>query len=234
MPIRYFGTFNLTEKCQGWNYGKRIDFGNNQLFSGNYAIFDAFKEFKITYADIRISWTAYKTTDWKGSENPQNVAITCVSFIRDFDALDDSDVKTFDSVASCMGARTVHLTSGMIHTTRHRWVPTEPTDRDWRQTTNDGLCHIYMFWRGDDLTTTQHAANVTVQVTTNVQLRGLKISTSAVELTAQDHFAHSDPLHSTSIVSPRSPEIKSDLSPAPSDSSIEAISTRLCRLPQDS
>lgn len=198
IPIRYIGRFQVTghQDVPGTFFSKHVPLGNRQLFASDYAAFSAFHEYKITSANIKVSWSVYKLKEWKINANPEFVAATVCSFITDQEspAFLNAEHPTFgkvipfDTVFSTLGSRTAHITTAEMRVTRHRWIPTEPQDRDWRKTENDGLCHLYLCCQTDDLADSKHAITAIVEVTTRIHLRELTIGASSVEYSEQDKF----------------------------------------------
>lgn len=179
VPIRYYGTHLLTDyyPTGSYSYGKHVAMGNRELFSGDFTALKAYSEYKILKAQIKITWTCYKLKQWSIDGHPDAIAVSTCSFIRDQDAelkFNTTSVP-FDRICSTLGAKTSHVPAYSKSVTRHIWTPTEPTDSDWRQTDNDGLCHLYLFWRSDDLVNKSHAVSATVEITTRVKLRSFNV-----------------------------------------------------------
>lgn len=185
-PIRYFGTFNIDSrsdiKSDGW-LSKHIAIGNRQLFSAETsALGKLYHEYKITGASIKLTFSQYRTAQWSFKTSPDSVSATVVSFLRDQESpYTTQKAVSFDSVCSEPGCRVSHLPPGGKASTLHYWRPTEPQDRDWRTTDNDGLCHLYVGWRLDDLIEDSHVGcMVMVEITTNVHLRGYNLGAFSV------------------------------------------------------
>lgn len=187
VPLRYFGTFTLDQELQGWDYGHLLYLGNQQLFSCNYNMYKSFREFRIKRATITLHWNTYRTKTWVQREHPDGIAVSCCSILTDMETtfLGEKFV-SFDAICAQPGAKVVNFSSGSLGVTRHVWIPTEPTDKDWRFTNNDGLCNLYMFWRGYDLTVNQHGVNVVVECVTHVSLRTMDFDKTCVEPTQAD------------------------------------------------
>lgn len=222
-PVKYFGTFTITGtdiKADGWS-NKFIPIGNSQIFSAETALLGKlFHEYKITYAKIKITFTQYKFQQWSWKTHPYQVAMTVVSFIRDQESPYKSVGKvTFDGICSEPGCRVSHLPPGGVAVTHHTWRPTEPQDRDWRLTSNDGLLNLYVGWRLDDLITdTFIGCSAMVEITTEIQLRGYDLGAASVCLTNKYHVEQD--ISSTSSIS----EFEAVDAPGPNQSPSEESS----------
>lgn len=174
MTLLYHGTFALDDHTMGNIKGHHLAFGNKQILTDQYAFLVAFKEFKLLSCDITVDWSSFKRATWSVSD-PNDVAASCVSFLTDYELdLSTLTINSFDNLCETYGSRFTQINTVQLGHTRHRWVPTEPTDRDWRTTDNDGAFHLYMFWRADDLVTkTNNCVNVNVRVRSRVLFRVL-------------------------------------------------------------
>lgn len=193
MPFKYVGRFTLTEKFLGGTFfSTHVPFGNKQLFSTDFSAMIVFHEYKLTAASIKITWTLYKTKEWQLNSHPELISATVCSFLRDQESpATRVNAIPFDTVFATFGAKVAHLAPASKAVTFHRWIPTEPTDRDWRLVTNDGLCHIYLCWQTDDLIDSKHQCTATIEVTTQVQLRAMTIGAGVStrnEFSPQDLF----------------------------------------------
>lgn len=159
-------------------YSSHIRFGNQQIFSGAYyKLAQCFHEYKIMRANITIRWECKKNSGWVSS-NPQSAQYSVASFLEDYDADDEiQQGVTFDQLISHPETRASQVSTGQRTTTRHVWYPTEPEDRDWRLTTNDGAFHIYLCAAKDDDCTVNHTATAVVDAWLHLGLRGINSMT---------------------------------------------------------
>lgn len=193
MPLKYVGRFTLTKHDLGGTFfSTHVPFGNKQLFSTDFSAMLVFHEYKLMSANIKITWTLYKTKEWQLNSHPELISATVCSFLRDQESPASKVEKIpFDTVFATYGGKVSHLAPASKATTFHRWIPTEPTDRDWRLTTDDGLCHIYLCWQTDDLIDSKHQCTAIIEVTTEVHLRAMTIGagiSAPSELSPQDLF----------------------------------------------
>lgn len=175
MPFtfRYYGKFELKSGQNDFGSGffsHILDFGNKELFSESYRHLKFFHEYKINHADITITWDVVRVKAWEKG-GAESAAFEVVSFIEDYDARENTGSVVWDDVASHPAARTGYTTTFRTVRTRHHWRPTEPTDKDWRLTQNDGLCSIYLCARPADAASDLYEVIAVVEVRASIKLR---------------------------------------------------------------
>lgn len=174
----YHGTFHIDKELMGSIKGHHLAFGNKQILTDQYAFLGAFKEFKLLSCDIRVHWSTYRLSSWTAQAESDQTC-SCVAFITDYE-LDMSSltVVSFDNLCETYGARFCQVTPYKLAVSKLCWKPTEPSDRDWRSTANDGAFHLYMFWRSEDMVSSHHAVNASVRVMTKCLFRVLSPASS--------------------------------------------------------
>lgn len=185
MIINFYGRYELTDKdwTQLWGM-KSLHFGNSEIFSGPYAKLKIFREYHLVRAHFKLTHEVIRSKNWKKSTHSELSTYSVATFIQDYDvSVKETALVTslWDEVCSHPGVKNVVVTSNASKTTHHTWVPTEPSDMEWRLTDNDGLCHVYMLSKKLDkdeegvLDTYGHLVSTVVELKLHIKLRGFDI-----------------------------------------------------------
>lgn len=205
-------------------YSAKISIGNKEIFSGAYSHLKVFHEYKLHYVDIRCVWQTSVQSTWAPNVCPEVQNKQVASLITDFDApIGTKSIKlSWDQLCSIPGIKANYLSSIGHVTTRHRWRPTEPTDSDWRLTSNDGICYLYLF--AHHLTHVKQFEDIlaTVSFDVNISLRAINPTTVPV-LSHTLFYQHNDDDDATA----------SQVQRLPSTTDIEAAGSHDCKVNVD-
>lgn len=185
ITITFYGRYELTEKTWSTNWGmSTVSFGNTQIFSGPYEKLKFYREFLIRRAHFNCTHEVIRTPKWKKDEHSEISTFSAATFIQDYSveikptALVNQD---WNYVCSHPGVKSVVIATGASKNTSHTWIPTEPSDIEWRLTNNDGLCYLYlMAFKLDQneeglFDTYGHSVSTVVRAKIHLHLRGLDI-----------------------------------------------------------
>lgn len=188
VAIEYYGRFDITDNDWSPSWGmKHVPFGNLQIFSGSYTGYKVFREYRLKYAQFKLTHELIKTAKWKREEHCEIATYSVASFLQDYDVAIHPNGKgdeTWDAVCSHPGSKKAVVTTGTPRNTTHIWRPTEASDTDWRLTENDGLCHLYIVGKKLDRNNEGlfdkygHSISTVVDVRIHLELRGIDIQTS--------------------------------------------------------
>lgn len=148
--------------------GYDLKFGNTDLFSGPFAFLKGMHEFRLKHVTFNVTYTCVP----KAITATHVMSFSVVTIPMDLDATDTSAFTSLEHAMEHPGAKTSILTTGMVARHRLRWVPTEPTDMDWRLTKNDGICQLFCLTESNPLIA-DFVLKVWVRATVSLNFRGV-------------------------------------------------------------
>lgn len=201
MKYTAFRTIDVTTALSHGLIGFRIALGNDTIFSGPNAFYSNFHEFRVLHATAVTKCThQYYVENQPSSSLHHNLhyASRMVTILRDHDSGEDDAFKSFGNAVSSPGSRHTTFTNHQVGTIRNNWVPTEPSDANWRLTSNDGVFYIYVFINPPTGSFSDHwltlSYNVEVHVTFHISVRAVDFKqTSSTVHTVSDCISPSIP-----------------------------------------
>lgn len=155
--------------------GFRYAIGDDTLFDGPFQFLRSMHEFRVHKVEFNV--TVICTPKNVYATHPFEVSSIVIPV--DTDADDTTDFKSFEHAMEHPGARTSVSLSDKVANHKFTWMPTEPSDQEWRLVKNDNIVYLYVFFRYTETILQKFSIDTIVRAKVHLNFRGVNFDGKA-------------------------------------------------------